>query len=54
MMHDQPNNPEYCQGIYEAAKALIAYWDKAGPLFFQHEKAEHYVNNLKRALEGKP
>lgn len=46
------NNPEYCQGIYDAAKDLVTFYRK-------HEShltvfdVEQRIDNLERALEGK-
>ena len=61
MMHDQLNNPEYCQGIYEAAKDVVEYKERVDTLgdltvkemndFFR--TLGRRINNLKRALEGK-
>ena len=55
MMHDQPNNPEYCQGIYEAAQRVVEHYETCRKIFKLNDEglASHIVN-LKRALEGKP
>lgn len=54
MMHDQPNNPEYCQGIYEAAKRVVDAYNN-GEKVREHEMGLwNAIINLERALEGKP
>lgn len=47
------NNPEYCQNIYEAAKALTDYYSKNNALTVEFDKLGNHILNLKRALEGK-
>ena len=56
MMHDQPNNPEYCQGIYEAAKRVVEWQEENAGYkgLIYKDTMENLVANLKRALEGKP
>lgn len=57
MMYNQPSDPEYCQGIYEAAKKVVHTHNKKeyrdGLLFYLLEM-DVRIDNLKRALEGKP
>lgn len=55
MMRDQPNNPEYCQGIYEAAKKVVEHLEWSRKYFaLNDEGLVTHINNLKRTLEGKP
>ena len=56
MMHDRPSDPEYCQGIYDAAKQVVDYCHNNygdADIRLSWEKLEVLVANLKRALEGK-
>ena len=61
MMHDRPSGPEYCQGIFEAAKELVTYHQRVlvlGELTVDElddylKTSKRYIDNLKRALEGK-
>ena len=55
-MHDRPSDPEYCQGIYDAAKQVVDYCHNNygdADIRLSWEKLEVLVANLKRALEGK-
>ena len=45
------NNPEYCQNIYEAARALVVFY--YGPDLRDASILEQHIDNLKYALEGK-
>ena len=56
------NSTEYCQGIFDAAKQVVEYRCdiaelmpfKPGELNRYLEHTHALIDNLKRALEGKP
>ena len=56
MMHDRPSDPEYCQGIFDAAQRVVEHYE----LNEDHGDTQYFIEthklitNLKRALEGKP
>ena len=56
-MHDRPNDPEYCQGIYDAAKKVVEHYNTEHllgvPIFEFLTQLDIVILNLKRALEGK-
>ena len=45
------NQTEYCQTIYEAAKAVVEFY--YGPEIRDLSTLEKLIDNLKDALEGK-
>ena len=47
------NNPDYCQGIYDAARKLVEYYETRNALTVEFDVLGKRIRNLKKALEGK-
>lgn len=54
-MHGRPNDLEYYQGIYDAAKRVVEHHKKNGGYsgVFYMTTLDTLVKSLERALEGK-